>query len=104
MAASGAAGEGRGFRAIGRWWFAVATATALALAASACGGGPNVGGAATPDGTDVPQWGAVSATLLVPRGSSWRFRDDGSDQGTAWRAPTFSDTAWRMGPAQLGYG
>ncbi len=42
--------------------------------------------------------------ILVPTGSVWRYRDDGSDQGTAWRAPAFDDTAWAWGPAQLGYG
>jgi hypothetical protein len=37
-------------------------------------------------------------------GSTWRFLDNGSDQGTAWRATGFSDAAWATGPAQLGYG
>ena len=52
----------------------------------------------------VPEWSALSATLLVPRGSAWRYLDNGSDQGTAWRDPAFVDTAWKMGAAQLGYG
>jgi hypothetical protein len=42
--------------------------------------------------------------VLVAAGSTWRYLDDGSNQGTAWRAPTFNDSAWRSGPAQLGYG
>ena len=41
---------------------------------------------------------------LVPRGAVWKYLDDGSDPGTAWRQPGFSDVAWRSGPAQLGYG
>ncbi|WP_230687570.1 hypothetical protein, partial [Streptococcus pneumoniae] len=41
---------------------------------------------------------------LVPMGSSWRYLDNGSNQGTAWRAGAFNDTAWAAGPAQLGYG
>lgn len=41
---------------------------------------------------------------LVPAGSVWKFLDDGSDQGTAWRAADFDDSAWASGPAQLGYG
>ncbi len=41
---------------------------------------------------------------LVSAGAEWRYLDDGSDQGTAWRAPAFSDTAWRTGRARLGYG
>lgn len=53
---------------------------------------------------------AVAPTLvgqdvaLVPFGSIWKYRDNGSNQGTAWRAPGFNDTAWATGPGQLGYG
>jgi hypothetical protein len=43
-------------------------------------------------------------TILVSKGSIWRYLDDGSDQGTTWRAPTFNDTDWKSGPAPLGYG
>ncbi len=46
---------------------------------------------------------AGDATLL-PLGSVWRYLDTGVDQGTAWRAPGFVDSAWKSGPAQLGYG
>ena len=41
---------------------------------------------------------------LVASGSSWKYLDDGSDPGTAWRAPGFDDSAWPSGMAQLGYG
>jgi hypothetical protein len=41
---------------------------------------------------------------LVPFGSDWRYLDNGSDQGTAWQAPGFDDSAWLLGPAELGYG
>jgi hypothetical protein len=43
-------------------------------------------------------------TTLVPTGSVWKYLDNGSDQGTAWRAASFNDSTWRSGPAQLGYG
>ncbi len=46
----------------------------------------------------------AQTTTLLPSGSTWRYLDDGSDQGIAWRAPAFDDTAWASGPAQLGYG
>ena len=36
--------------------------------------------------------------------SSWRFLDDGTDQGTAWRDPGYNDSSWSLGPAQLGFG
>ncbi|HXG46831.1 MAG TPA: Ig-like domain-containing protein, partial [Methylomirabilota bacterium] len=42
--------------------------------------------------------------LIVPRGSVWKYLDDGSDQGTAWTAPDFDDNAWASGPGELGYG
>lgn len=34
----------------------------------------------------------------------WRYLDDGSNPGATWRSRTFDDTAWKSGPAQLGYG
>ena len=43
-------------------------------------------------------------TTLIATGSVWKYLDNGSDQGVAWRALTFDDTAWASGPAQLGYG
>ncbi|MGV3502252.1 MAG: T9SS type A sorting domain-containing protein [Adhaeribacter sp.] len=41
---------------------------------------------------------------LIPFGSTWKYLDNGSDQGTAWQAPAFDDAAWKAGPAILGYG
>lgn len=46
---------------------------------------------------------ALAATL-VEAGARWRYLDDGSNQGTAWRSPGFNDSSWRSGNAQLGYG
>ncbi len=45
-----------------------------------------------------------TTNTLVASGSSWRFLDDGSDQGTAWTGLFFDDTPWREGAGQLGYG
>ena len=47
---------------------------------------------------------AAQGAAIVSAGSSWRYLDDGSDQGTAWRTVSFVDTAWRSGAAQLGFG
>jgi chitodextrinase len=41
---------------------------------------------------------------FVVLGSEWSYLDDGSDQGTVWRASGFDDSSWATGPAQLGYG
>ena len=41
---------------------------------------------------------------LVPLGAAWKYLDNGSDQGSAWRAIAFDDSSWPAGPAQLGYG
>src|SRR3990172_1713404 len=46
----------------------------------------------------------AAETVLVPAGAVWKYLDDGSNQGTAWRAPGFDDSTWKSGPAQLGYG
>ncbi|NIP38254.1 MAG: hypothetical protein GWO07_04620 [Candidatus Dadabacteria bacterium] len=45
-----------------------------------------------------------AATTFVPAGSTCKYLDDGSDQGTAWTAPSFDDSAWASGPGILGYG
>lgn len=46
----------------------------------------------------------AAADVLVPVGSVWKYLDNGSNEGTAWRAPSFNDSTWASGPAQLGYG
>ena len=46
---------------------------------------------------------ALADTHLVPAGATWRYLDDGSDQGTAWRESDFEDSAWSSGPAELGF-
>jgi acid phosphatase type 7 len=43
-------------------------------------------------------------TVLIPKNSNWRYLDNGSDAGTAWRALGFSDSTWKTGPGELGYG
>ncbi|MCP4849223.1 MAG: hypothetical protein GY899_14875 [Verrucomicrobiaceae bacterium] len=41
---------------------------------------------------------------LLPLGSTWKYLDNGSDQGAAWRKSDFDDESWESGPAELGYG
>ncbi|MCI0337171.1 MAG: metallophosphoesterase family protein, partial [Acidobacteria bacterium] len=42
--------------------------------------------------------------IFIEPGSVWKYLDTGVDQGTAWRAPSFNDSTWASGPAELGYG
>jgi hypothetical protein len=46
----------------------------------------------------------TTSNNIVSAGSVWKYLDNGSNQGTAWRALGFDDSAWKSGPAQLGYG
>jgi phosphodiesterase/alkaline phosphatase D-like protein len=41
---------------------------------------------------------------LVPTGAVWKYLDNGSNQGTAWRAIAVNDSTWKSGLAELGYG
>ena len=41
---------------------------------------------------------------LVLAGSLWKYLDNGTDQGTAWKEPSFDDSSWSLGAAELGYG
>ncbi|PYI83109.1 MAG: hypothetical protein DME26_15700, partial [Verrucomicrobia bacterium] len=47
---------------------------------------------------------SASPVPFVQAKSIWKFWDKGTDLGTAWRAPTFNDSSWASGPAELGYG
>lgn len=48
--------------------------------------------------------GTPAGNALSPAHAVWKYLDDGSNQGTAWKTPSFDDSAWSLGPAQLGYG
>ncbi|MFN4082636.1 MAG: alkaline phosphatase PhoX [Bacteroidia bacterium] len=40
----------------------------------------------------------------ISRGNVWRFLDNGSNQGTAWRAHNFNDSSWAFKNGSFGYG
>ncbi|MCI0747910.1 MAG: hypothetical protein L0Y58_21090 [Verrucomicrobia subdivision 3 bacterium] len=42
--------------------------------------------------------------VLSPFVAAWKYLDDGSDQGTAWRTTAFDDSNWSNGVARLGFG
>jgi hypothetical protein len=47
---------------------------------------------------------AFTQTTIIPFGSSYKYLDNGSNQGTTWKNTSFSDATWKTGAAQLGYG
>ncbi|MGY8686532.1 MAG: CotH kinase family protein, partial [Verrucomicrobiales bacterium] len=67
-----------------------------------------VGGGINPDATQVTLAGdgdgGPSTTRYLESGATWKFLDNGSNQGTAWRGAGVGDGAWASGPSQLGYG
>lgn len=70
----------------------------------------------TTDGTDPRLFGGAinpnamvfdplpSEVTAVPTNSNWKYRDNGVDLGSSWRASNFNDSAWASGNAELGYG
>lgn len=42
------------------------------------------------------------AQTAIAYGATWNYKDDGSNQGTAWRQPGVNEN-WNAGPAKLGY-
>jgi hypothetical protein len=58
----------------------------------------------SPINVTINSGNAPVTNSLIALGSSWKYLDNGTDQGTAWSAPGFNDSTWASGPAQLGYG
>lgn len=46
----------------------------------------------------------TEATTLVPAGSDWRWRFDGTTLPATWNTPDFDASTWRTGNAVLGFG
>lgn len=61
-----------------------------------------------PTSSDISFDLAMTYTLAqnenIEAGSVWKYLDDGTDPGTAWRNPGFNDSAWQSGAGELGYG
>lgn len=67
-----------------------------------------VGGAPNPEAAEASfdggGPGGQQPVTYMTTGHEWKFLDDGSDQGSTWRAIGFADVGWASGPSQLGYG
>ncbi len=48
--------------------------------------------------------GFRTPTVLVATNAQWKYLVTASMSGTTWKDSAFSDAAWPVGPAQLGYG
>ena len=46
---------------------------------------------------------AFTDTTRIARGAAWKYFDQGTNQGAAWREASFDDSAWSSGNAELGY-
>lgn len=52
----------------------------------------------------VPNPVAPIGVFPVVKGSTWAFWADSVAPASNWTSPTFNDSTWAFGPAQLGYG
>jgi hypothetical protein len=52
----------------------------------------------------VARAGGDQPITFIPAGASWRYLDDGSNQGAAWRQWGFDDSTWKIGRGRFGYG
>jgi len=46
----------------------------------------------------------IGQDVFIPKEATWKYLDDGSDQGTAWQELSFNDNSWKEGVGQFGYG
>ncbi|GEO08183.1 T9SS type A sorting domain-containing protein [Segetibacter aerophilus] len=46
----------------------------------------------------------LAAQTVFPFGSSWKYLDNGSNQGSAWTGLDYDDSNWKSGNGELGYG
>ena len=84
----------------GRGWYPDTSSTQMTV-----NGSPQLGGSiAATDLVGLFTNDTINNQVLLGRGSEWKYLDDGSNQGTAWRQSSFNDSSWQSGNAQLGYG
>jgi hypothetical protein len=59
----------------------------------------------------IPAFGAwagsaeaqATTVTLIAKNSTWKYNDSNTDLGTAWRAESYDDSAWKSGKGPLGY-
>ncbi|WP_245596167.1 S-layer homology domain-containing protein [Paenibacillus taiwanensis] len=66
------------------------------------GGGP--GGGTNPGGSNGGNTGNEGqGIVLLSKDLNWKYLDDGSNQGTAWRATSYNDSGWASARGPFGY-
>ena len=53
---------------------------------------------------EIPPVVQSSGGGTISWGHTWKYNDSGSNLGTTWRNPSYNDSSWSSGPAQLGFG
>ncbi|HEU0064835.1 MAG TPA: hypothetical protein VFQ58_07380, partial [Flavisolibacter sp.] len=48
--------------------------------------------------------GLMAQQPIISFGDSWKYLDNGSNQGTAWKDIPFNDGLWKTGSGKFGYG
>jgi hypothetical protein len=49
-------------------------------------------------------WAKSTTIKLIEKKSSWKYIDDGVNQGTGWYYQNYNDAGWKTGIAEFGYG
>ncbi|OGU59661.1 MAG: hypothetical protein A2X64_04445 [Ignavibacteria bacterium GWF2_33_9] len=49
-------------------------------------------------------WAECNEEVIIPKGSIWKYWDNGDGINANWINPDFIDIVWKEGEAQLGYG
>jgi hypothetical protein len=62
------------------------------------------GGTHPPPALTLPPPPPDPALQLIAAGADWRYLDGDADPGPGWNLAVFDDTAWGVGPAELGFG
>jgi hypothetical protein len=47
---------------------------------------------------------AGQESIVISSNSTWKYIDNGANQGTSWIGPAFTEVGWKTGQAQFGYG
>ncbi|MCP3930121.1 MAG: T9SS type A sorting domain-containing protein [Bacteroidetes bacterium] len=55
-------------------------------------------------GHEFQGWSWGTYDLIIPKGATWKYFDNGTHPGANWNSTSFNDAFWNSGPAQFGYG